>query len=374
MSKSFQYATYGSKATANEVTKLLNHALETMLHPEFGKELPTPICIWGLHGIGKTELVRDLCHEMGYQWAYIAPAQFEEMGDLIGMPSIAETEDKGKVTRFIAPEWVPRAEGPGILMIDDVNRADDRILRGIMQLLQNYELVAWALPKKWLIVLTANPDGGDYSVTTMDDAMLTRMLHITMQFDAKSWAIWAEKTGIDPRGINFVLSYPELVNSRRSTPRSLVQFFQAIKPIENLSQRLDLVKMLGDSCLDLETVTAFISFIHLNLDKLPTPQEILEANQFDKMTERLERVIKSDGAMRMDILSVIVTRITNYSLMNTEQLTNEEVENLKNFILLEILPNDLRLSMAQELTLSKHPKLLKLYANPLIAKLLLTKM
>jgi hypothetical protein len=374
MSKSFQYATYGSKVSAKEVTKLLEHSLDTMLHPEYGKTIPTPVCIWGLHGIGKTELVRDLCLEKGYQWAYIAPAQFEEMGDLIGMPSIAETENKVKVTRFIAPEWVPRTEGPGILMIDDVNRADDRILRGIMQLLQNYELVAWALPKKWLIVLTANPDGGDYSVTTMDDAMLTRMLHITMEFDAKSWAIWAEKAGIDPRGINFVLSYPELINSRRSTPRSLVQFFQAIQPIENLSERLDLIKILGDSCLDVETVTAFISFIHLNLDKLPTPQDILESKHFDKTEERLERIVKNGDSTRMDILSVIVTRISNYCIMNADKIGEIELENLKNFILMALLPNDLRLSMAQELTQSKHPKLLKLYSNPAIAKLLLTKM
>ena len=31
-------------------------------------------------------------------------------------------------------------------------------------------------------ILTANPDGGDYSVTTMDDAMITRMLHVTMEY------------------------------------------------------------------------------------------------------------------------------------------------------------------------------------------------
>ena len=167
---------------------LLQHALDTMSLTNTSGERPTPVCIWGLHGIGKTELVRDLAQQLGYDFVYIAPAQFEEMGDLVGMPKIAVDSVKGEVTRFVAPEWVPKKQGPGILLLDDVNRADDRILRGIMQLLQNYAVVSWSLPAHWLIVLTANPDNGDYSVTTLDDAMLTRMLHVTLEFDVHSWA------------------------------------------------------------------------------------------------------------------------------------------------------------------------------------------
>ncbi len=76
------------------------------------------------------------------------------------------------------------------------------------------------LPSKWQIVTTANPDNGDYSVTPMDDAMLARMLHITLNFDAKIWAEWAQATVINPRGIDFVLTYPEAVTGKRTTPRS----------------------------------------------------------------------------------------------------------------------------------------------------------
>lgn len=337
-------------------------------------ERPTPICIWGLHGIGKTELVRDLAQARGCEFVYIAPAQFEEMGDLVGMPKIAQDEVKGEVTRFIAPEWVPKSEGPGILLLDDVNRADDRILRGIMQLLQNYALVSWELPAKWLIVLTANPDNGDYSVTAMDDAMLTRMLHVTLEFDVRSWANWAEKNNVDERGINFVLTYPELVNGRRTTPRSLVQFFQAIQPIENLQAQLGLVKLLADASLDEATTQAFINFIHLNLDRLPSPMEILETEDFSNIADRLDRLVHSGDTKRLDILSVVIARLTNYLLVRTAEPTVLEFQNLKRFLLLDLLPNDLRLSFAQELTRSKRPGLLKLYADEEIGQLLLHKM
>lgn len=363
--------TYGSKVNGEWVEKLLHHALDNLAHDA---QRPTPVCIWGFHGIGKTELVRDLALARGVRFVYVAPAQFEEMGDLVGMPKIVENA-LGSVTRFAAPEWVPVQEGPGILLLDDINRADDRILRGLMQLLQNYELVSWALPQRWLIVMTANPDGGDYSVTTMDDAMLTRMLHVTMQFDVRSWARWAQKTGVDPRGIQFVLSYPELVNGRRTTPRSLVQFFQAISPIERLDENLPLVKMLGDATLDESTTQAFLNFVNLQLDRLPNMEEILQTTDFQKVERRMERLVKDGDIQRLDVLSVLITRLIHYLQLRPDSISALELDNLKKFVLMEMMPNDLRLSMAQELTRElKRPELMQLYADPQIGQLLLKKM
>ncbi|MDW7693305.1 AAA family ATPase [Flammeovirgaceae bacterium SG7u.111] len=365
----FDYITYGTKTDAIEINKFLDHIINTNLKSDLEKPA-TPICIWGMHGIGKTELVSDFAQEHGYKFVYIAPAQFEEMGDLLGMPS---ADPETHVTKFIPPEWVPTEEEPGILLIDDVNRADDRILRGIMQLLQNYELISWKLPKKWNIVLTANPDGGDYSVTTMDDAILTRMMHITMEFDVKAWAKWAEKNEIDPRGIDFVLTYPEIVAGQRTTPRSLVQFFSAISSIQNLKEGLDMVKMLADASLDKETAVAFINFINMDLDKLIAPIDILKAPDFKIVQGQLKKLI--DGkTKRLDILSVVMTRLTNFLIYNKEELDNKQFDNLKSFILLNFMPNDLRLAMAQELVQADRKDLKRLYTVPEVGKLILKKM
>ncbi|MEZ4685620.1 MAG: AAA family ATPase [Bacteroidia bacterium] len=270
------YQYYGSRAKASELRAFIKHVLRANRQVEKEGKRKTPVCIWGRHGIGKTEIVENLAQELGYDFAYIAPAQFEEMGDLVGMPAIEDGR-----TVFRAPQWVPTSPGPGILLIDDVNRADDRILRGIMQLLQNYELVSWKLPADWHIILTANPDGGDYSVTPMDEAMLTRMMHITLEFEVKEWARWAQLGGVDPRGISFVLTYPELVSGNRTTPRTLVQFFESTGQIEDLATELDLIQILGASTLDAETVSAFVAWVNQNLAELVSPDEILNAEDFE---------------------------------------------------------------------------------------------
>lgn len=357
---------YGTKAHADTVIRLIEHNINIM-RSQAGTFRPTPVCIWGLHGIGKTELVKGLAQRLDAPLVYIAPAQFEEMGDLVGMPRI-----EGSATAFAPPEWVPTQEGPGILLLDDVNRADDRILRGIMQLMQYYELVSWKLPERWMIVLTANPDGGDYSVTPLDDAMLNRMLHITMEFDANVWAQWAETAGVDERGIYFVLSYPELVNGRRTTPRSLVQFFELLAPFEQLDEHLPMIKILGESCLDAETVQAFINFVHLKLDRMPAPEEILDTPDFEAVANRVQRLVNDGTVQRLDILSVIISRLNSWLISRPDAMNDNRMSNLTRFLLLDFIPNDLRLSMAQELV--RHPHLKGLYANGAIAEFLLKKM
>ncbi|MFN3377804.1 MAG: ATP-binding protein [Runella zeae] len=362
------YTFYGTKTKADEVIQFVNHILTVNLELEKQNRRKTPVCIWGRHGIGKTEIVEAIAKERNFDFAYIAPAQFEEMGDLLGMPSV----ENGR-TVFRSPEWVPTEAGPGILLIDDVNRADERILRGIMQLLQNFELVSWKLPPLWQIILTANPDGGDYSVTPMDDAMLTRMLHISLEFDVKEWAKWAEKSKIDPRGINFVLLYPEIVTGNRTTPRTLVQFFDTIKDIDDLYGNLPLVQLLADSCLDTNTVTSFINFVNNNLGELISPEEILNTKNFERVVLSPLKEIIFKETIRVDIIATICTRLINYLTINNLKLTKEQLENVKSFIKMEFIPNDIRLTMAQDLVAFGNPSLKMLLTDPEISKFILRK-
>jgi hypothetical protein len=380
VSQNSNYIYYGTKCNTAELETFIQHTLITNEQVEAKGGRKTPICIWGEHGIGKTQTVETYAQKNGYKFAYIAPAQFEEMGDLLGMPKIVgdATVALHERTQFITPEWVPREDGPGILLIDDVNRADDRILRGIMQLLQNYELISWKLPTKWHIILTANPDGGDYSVTPMDCAMLTRMMHVTLSFDVKRWALWAEENGIDQRGISFVLTYPEVVTGERTTPRTLVQFFENIVHIKDLKKDLGLVKMLADACLDTNTVNSFMSFINHDLAKLIAPEEIIDAKDekaFEKdVYDRIKSIVDQQ-TKRVDILSVICTRLVNYLNVSKQKFNKNQLDNVKRFLNMDFLPNDIRLVAAQDLVISENKSVKEaLFTDPKLGKLLLQKM
>ena len=345
---------YGAEMDPAGVRGFLEHVFDANLAQASRGRRGTPICIWGTHGLGKTMVVRDFARERGWRFAYCAPAQFEEMGDLHGLPTRVDPDPTfhgDEYTAFLPPEWVPTEEGPGILLLDDINRADDRILRGLMQLLQNFEMFSWGLPQKWQIVATANPEGGDYSVTPMDDAMLTRMLHVTMVFDVKAWARWALEAGVDPRGVDFVLTYPEVVQGARTTPRSLTQFFEQIAPIEDLAASLDLVTALAASALDELGVTTFVAFVKDGLERLLSPDDILGAIDFDPVAKRLTELAGKGGATskRLDRLATMCTRVVLELGRTGYQVLPRHKENLVAFMLHPALPADLRFSMHRDI-------------------------
>ena len=344
---------YGKKGNSKEIKEILLHIFDRNNQLNIENKRGTPICVWGTHGLGKTQMIRDFAREKKWKFAYIAPAQFEEMGDLHGMPYIIDPDGKisgDEYTVYSPPDWVPKEEGPGILLIDDINRADDRILRGCMQLLQNFELSSWKLPSKWQIVATANPEGGDYSVTPMDGAMLTRMLHTTLKFDPKVWAEWANDNNIDQRGIAFVLTYPELVNAERTTPRSLTQFFEQIKTIKDLKKKINLVEAIALSSLDDLTTSSFMNFINDELSTLINPEEILDSEKFEDVKTDIITLSKGDsGTKRVDRLSTICSRLYIYLMNKNYKSSKNHSKNLVSFLLIDEIPNDLLMSLYMDI-------------------------
>lgn len=348
---------YGARLDATRLRDFLRHVFQTNLREQGRGGLGTPVCVWGPHGVGKTALVRAYARERNWQFAYCAPAQFEEMGDLHGLPTLGAPDAAGRRrTEFAPPAWVPRDEGPGVLLLDDLNRADERILRGLMQLLQNFELFSWRLPPRWQIVATCNPEGGDYAVTPLDDAILTRMLHATLAFDAKAWAAWATGAGVDPRGVAFVLCYPEAALGRRTTPRSLAQFFEQIRDLDDLRAATDLVYALASSSLDEATVAAFLTFATEGLPDLIGPGDVLDAPDFGPVAERIGRLADGDGpSRRLDRLAVVCTRLALALGHEGYEPGPRHAENLVAFLLLDALPNDLRVALHRDLLAAGGP-------------------
>ena len=350
------HVTHGERLGPSALTRTLGRLLDGNRRRVERGGVAVPICIWGAHGIGKTAIVRAIADARGERFAYVAPAQFEEMGDLHGLPVLVEAES-GPRTRFAAPDWVPSEAGPGILLLDDINRADDRILRGLMQLLQTGGMFSWHLPRDWQIVATANPEGGDYSVTAMDDAMLTRMLHVTLELDVRDWAAWARAQGLDARGVDFVLAYPEVITGRRTTPRSLTQLIEQLADIPDLASEIDLVRTLAASSLDDVTVASFIAHVRGTATEALMPLDVLDADDTLALSERIDALVVSASdpiTLRLDRLGTLCTRLATHLVDPTYAPSARHGENLECFLLHPRMPADLRLAFHREVMATRH--------------------
>ena len=72
----------------------------------------------------------------------------------------------------------------------------------------------------------------------------------------------------------------------------------------------------------------------------------------------------SGETKRVDILSVISTRLFNYLIVNKIVLAGNARENVIQFLLMDFFPNDLRFMIAQDMMREKHPHNASIWAHP----------
>ena len=318
----------------NELKDFLGHIIENNRHLQENGKGPVSVEVIGESGIGKTSAILQLAKEKGLDFVKLNLAQVEEIGDLVGFPLRQFEMTNGDETKFVdenmideartegfkstgknrmsyaPPEWISGKENGGILLLDDWNRADTRFIQALMELIDRQQYISWTLPKDWHIILTANPDNGDYLVNSIDNAQKTRFISVQLKYDVDCWAKWAEDAGIDGRCINFMLMNPEVINNEVNA-RSSVMFFNSISSIPKFEDSLPLVQMVGEGSVGSEFSSMFTMFINNKLDKMITPQQMVD-NTEEHVIKTLNELINNDSGYRADIASTLATRFTNY--------------------------------------------------------------
>jgi hypothetical protein len=318
----------------NELKDFLKHIITNNRFLQENDKSPVSTEVVGESGIGKTSSIIQLADELNLNFVKLNLAQIEEIGDLVGFP-IRQFEmelDGAKLwidehafdeyrklgykstsknrMSYCPPEWIAGKENGGILLLDDWNRADVRFIQAVMELIDRQQYISWKLPKDWHIILTANPDNGDYLVNSIDNAQKTRFISANLKFDLNTWGKWAEENGLDGRCINFLLMHPELV-TKEINARSIVMFFNSISSIKLFEEQLPLIQMIGEGSVGVEFASLFTMFINNKLDKMITPQNIFDQDEKYVLTT-LKSLVGKDEKYRADIASTLGTRITNY--------------------------------------------------------------
>jgi hypothetical protein len=207
------------------------------------------------------------------------------------------------------------------------------------------------------VILTTNPDNGDYNVTSLDVAQKTRFISVEMKYDVQVWAKWAEKAAIDGRCINFMLMHPELV-TQRVNPRSITTFFNGISSIPKFEDELPLVQMIT-------------MFINNKLDKMISPEDLLTKDEAYVKGALLASVGEGDD-FRADLSSVIATRVINYALTVAENgpVPKAMIDRLAKVTTeFEGFTNDLRYYMVKEIVNGNKVKFSALMADTAVVKM-----
>ena len=380
----------------DELKSFMGHMVRNNQYIQSQGKIPVTVNISGDAGLGKTSAILQLGEELNIPVVKLNLSQLEELGDLIGFPVkefqvknaegkslwITEQEidtatSKGyrvvdKRMTHAAPKWIQGKGEGGFLILDDFTRADHRFMQAVMEICDRQEYVSWKLPKNWHVVLTTNPDNGDYNVTSLDVAQQTRFISVELKFDEKVWARWAENVGIDGRCINFMLMHPELV-TQKVNPRSVTTFFNAISSIEKFDEELPLIQMIGEGSVGLDFAAMFSMFINNKLDRIISPEDILTKDEA-YVVGALKSMIGEDDDFRADISSVVSTRLINFALRKAEKesIPQDMINRLVKLTTdCTSFTDDLSYYIVKELTNGNKPKFSKMLLNPKVAKMVM---
>ena len=364
-----------------ELKGFVNHIIENNRFLQSNGKGPVSIEVVGESGIGKTSTIVELAEENNLTFVKLNLAQIEELGDLVGFPvrqfqmykekkvavsnnnvnmvtaaqraagtslanlnqtvtkKVGQWVDELAVQEFLkqgykitgknrmsycAPEWIADAKEGGILLLDDWNRADTRFIQAVMELIDRQTYISWTLPKNWHIILTANPDNGDYMVNSVDSAQKTRYVTANLKFDVNVWAQWAEGAGIDSRC------------------------------------------SVGDAFASM-----FTTFINNKLDKLVTPKDLLTHDNESYILGELRSCIGQDDTYRADISATLATRLGNYAVVYSKENTigQKQTDRLVSLCTKDYFTNDLKYLIVRTIFNGNKKKFNKMMMNPDIVKM-----
>ena len=409
----------------DELKGFVNHIVKNNRFLQEGGKNPVAVEVVGESGIGKTTAVLQLAKENNLNFVKLNLAQIEELGDLVGFPvrqfqmykekqvakkiddlnytaaqkaAAAAQVSNAAVTKkvgqwvdelaveeylrqgwkmtgknrmsYCAPEWIADKKDGGILLLDDWNRADVRFIQAVMELVDRQQYISWSLPKDWHIILTSNPDNGDYMVNSIDSAQKTRYITANLKFDVEVWARWAEEEGIDTRCINFLLLHPELV-TQETNARSITAFFNAISSFESFEDNLSMIQMIGEGSVGDAFASMFTTFINNKLDKLVTPKDLLTHDNEQYILGELRGCVGKDDTYRADIASTLATRLANYSgVYSKENTVSQKItDRLIALCTKDYFTDDLKYLVVRTIFNGNKSKFNKMMMNPEIIKM-----
>ena len=411
-----------------ELKGFVNHIITNNRFLQEAGKSPVSVEVVGESGIGKTSTIVELAQDNKLKFVKLNLAQIEELGDLVGFPvrqfqmykeksmpakkidditmvtaaqraagnslaiigqpvikKVGQWVDELAVQEYLkqgfkmtgknrmsycAPEWIADAKAGGILLLDDWNRADTRFIQAVMELIDRQTYISWTLPKDWHIILTANPDNGDYMVNSVDSAQKTRYVTANLKFDVNVWAEWAEGAGIDSRCINFLLLHPELV-TQQTNARSITTFFNAISSYDNFEDNLSMIQMIGEGSVGDEFASMFTTFINNKLDKLVSPKDLLTHDNESYILGELRSCIGQDDTYRADIAATLATRLGNYAIVYSKENTigQKQTDRLTSLCTKDYFTNDLKYLIVRTIFNGNKKKFNKLMMIPDIIKM-----
>lgn len=230
----------------------------------------------GRHGVGKTSVIKDVFEKAGVTWKYWSASTMDPWVDFIGVPKVINDPEYGDHLSLVQPLFM-KLDEIEVFFFDELNRAPDKVLNAIMELIQFKSINGRKLKNLKAVWAAINPEDDDdtYSVNHLDPAHIDRFhVKIDVPFDVDKEYFISKYPSIGEIFINWWKSIPEdiqvLVSPRRldyaadaymnncrledflphqsnvKKLRSMLKIKPLRETIKSISNKEDAIKILSD--------------------------------------------------------------------------------------------------------------------------------
>lgn len=349
--------------------------LEMMLKVAVKKKR-TPL-VWGKHGIGKSQIVRDVFEKEGYEVIDLRLGQLE-VGDLVGVPAqefycpvcdskfgfttkesycpVCNLEDKkipiaGR-TVWLAPSWFPANGEKRLLFFDELNRGRLDVQQACFQIVLDRRIHTHKVPDNCGIVCACNPSGGEYYVEELDPALLNRFVNIKFNLTTRQWLSWARNHNIRPEIIDFIMTEDKFLgNEAIDIPIDIKPSPRGYEFLSDLLQEIPKQHQLWSeaaTCIIGEAAAlAFMQSLKEEVEKPVKAEEIF--TKWEKVKSRIKNQAEAaTGDTRHDLLRATLDDLyDNIKEGKSKKYSDEQLGNVADFLLM--IPEDLAFAALKDL-------------------------
>lgn len=292
--------------------------------------------VWGSQGVGKTQVVKQICKEQGLDIRVLHCAT-QEVGDLIGL--LVKSED-GESVHHARPRWFP-TEGKGIVFLDELNRAPMDVLQSLFSFILDGTLHTHKLPPGWVVVAAGNYDSERFSTTQVGDAAwLSRFCHLDFTPTVEEFITYVEDKDMHDVA-DFIREQPSMLELDAKTAGRLDSSFIVPdrRSWEGMLGVLDNDSSLPENLryevysgiVGSTGAAAFITF-KTKREKAFTLNHIIKGYK-TKVAPKIKELMLNQKEARFDVLNGPIDELITRLESKPDFLKNSEyIENVKEYL------------------------------------------
>ncbi|MES2295283.1 MAG: AAA family ATPase [Pseudomonadota bacterium] len=168
----------------------------------------TPICMWGLPGIGKSKVAAQVAKARGAVFLDIRLNIWDPV-DLRGLPAAVD----GKTVWLRPGVWPTDETVETVLCFDEIDRAPLAVQNAALQIVLDRKIGEHSLPASCRILAAGNGKTDRTGTNKISGAMANRFAHLNIEPDSDAWIDWAVRSGsIDPALVAFIRFRPTFIH------------------------------------------------------------------------------------------------------------------------------------------------------------------